>query len=112
MSFEQNPFSSSNNPSQPSYQAKPQGGSNALAIVALVFGILSLTVGCCCWTHIPFGLTAVICGALGMKKASETGTGKGMALAGLICGGIALVLYTILALIGIAANFADPAMFQ
>jgi hypothetical protein len=98
----QNPYKT---PSPGAAQIQTGGGqTNALAIVALVFGILSLTIGCCCWTHIPFGLTAVICGFLGMNKAKETGTGNGMALAGVICGGIALVLYTILAIVGLIFN--------
>jgi hypothetical protein len=102
MSQMQNPYKT---PSPGAAQIQTGGGqTNALAIVALVFGILSLTIGCCCWTHIPFGLTAVICGFLGMNKAKETGTGNGMALAGVICGGIALVLYTILAIVGLIFN--------
>jgi hypothetical protein len=39
-----------------------------------------------------------------MNKAKETGTGNGMAMAGVICGGIALVLYTILAVVGLTFN--------
>ena len=102
MSQMQNPYKT---PSPGAAQIQTGGGqTNAFAIVALVFGILSLTIGCCCWTHIPFGLTAVICGFLGMNKAKETGTGNGMALAGVICGGIALVLYTILAIVGLIFN--------
>ena len=102
MSQTQNPYKT---PAPGAGQAQPGGGqTNALAIVALVFGILSLTIGCCCWTHIPLGITAVICGFIGMNKAKETGSGNGMALAGLICGGIALVLYTILAIVSLFLN--------
>ena len=83
---------------------------HSLGIVALVFGILALTLGCCCWTHIPFGLTAVICGILGLSKARNAGQNDGMALAGLVCGAVALVLYTGWAVFGIIFNFGAGGM--
>ena len=59
-----------------------EGGSNGIAVAALILGILSL-LGGCALTGIP----AVICGIIGMKKT----TGRGMAIGGLITGGLGTV---------------------
>lgn len=101
MSNMENPYNSPINQSQP-----PQGppAKNGLALASLILGICSLTIGCCCWLHVPLGLAGVICGFLGLNKAKETGVGKGMALAGIICSAIALVLMTILGVVGVVAN--------
>ena len=63
--------------------------SNALAIVSLVCGILSIV---CCYctmgiTIIP-AIVAIICGAIALKKVQS----KGLSIAGLICGIIGLLL--------------------
>ena len=88
----------------------PGGASNQahpVSIVSLIFGILSLTMGCCCWLHIPLGLTAVVTGGFGIHFGNQGRGGKGMAIAGLIMGIIALIGYTILGIIGIAVQLAD-----
>ncbi len=88
----------------------PVGASSQthpVSIVSLIFGILSLTLGCCCWLHIPLGLTAVVTGGFGIHFGNQGNGGKGMAIAGLIMGIISLIVYTILALIGVAAQFAN-----
>lgn len=100
---------SSGNPAGPQRLAPVTATNQAhpVAIVSLVFGILSLTLGCCCWLHIPLGLTAVVTGGFGVHFGNQGRGGKGMAIAGLIMGIISLVLYTILAIIGVAAQFAN-----
>lgn len=64
--------------------------SKALAIVSMVLGIISL---CCCWCFGYSGLllsaAALVCGIVALVKNMN---GKGMAIAGVICGGIALIL--------------------
>ncbi|HBV66241.1 MAG TPA: hypothetical protein DEF45_24825 [Rhodopirellula sp.] len=100
---------SSGNPAGPQRVA-PGAASNQnhpVAVVSLVFGILSLTLGCCCWLHIPLGLTAVVTGGFGIHFGNQGRGGKGMAIAGLIMGIISLIVYTILAIIGVAAQFAN-----
>lgn len=73
------------------------GGSNALGIVSLVLGILSVviaiaTVCCCPFVAVPFSLGAIITGLIGMGNPES----KGMAIGGLITGilslGICLVI--------------------
>jgi hypothetical protein len=71
----------------------PAGGSlnQTLPIVSLVLGILSV----CCYISPITGIAALITGYMGMKNIKNdpnTYGGKGLATAGMICGGVFLVL--------------------
>ena len=55
--------------------------SDALAVVSLVMGILSIILCCCYGIGIVFGIAGIICGALAKKK----GQSSGLSTAGLIC---------------------------
>ena len=87
-------------------QQLPQG----LAITSMVLGIVSIVMSCCCW---PFNLlpaiAAIICGFMAKGKADQgEARGKGMAMAGIICGFVAValaVLVLILYLMGVGVNF-------
>lgn len=74
--------------------AAPQGGTpvalptSGLAIASLVLGILAI-LSSCVYVGVLFGIPAVICGHMAIKKLNapeRADAGKGMALAGLICG--------------------------
>ena len=84
---------------QPSTYANPQAQlqsqkDQTLAIIALITGILSPTLGLLCCMFLPLSLVALITGLLGMQKVSKgTGEGYGMALTGVILGGFTLLLY-------------------
>ena len=66
-----------------------------LSIVSLVLSILSIP-GWCCMLYIPLSIAAIVTGFMGMQKVKAgTGGGRGMALAGVIIGGIVLVLFSI-----------------
>ena len=80
------------------------GQSNGMAIAALVLGILTFV----CLGPVA-GILAIIFGFLGMKKANETGTGKGMSIAGIVLGAVGTVLSIILffVLIVAADNVSD-----
>ena len=74
----------------------PPQGSNGLAIAALICGILSLLLS---WIPLinvlaaVLALVAIILGALGIRRANEPYVGgKGMAIAGIICGAIGCFL--------------------
>jgi len=86
------------------------GGTSGLAIASLILGIVSLPLGC----FGPFGLLcsvpAVITGIMGRNKIKESGGrvgGDGLALAGLIIGGLGVawaLLITILFVVGAASS--------
>lgn len=76
--------------------------TNALAIVSLVLGIISIVFGCCgSWIGILLAIGGIVCSVLS-KKQGKTG----LATAGLICSIVAIVIaivVIILAVIGVAA---------
>ncbi len=77
--------------------------SKALAIVSMILGIVSLV--CCCWAFgimgVLFSGAAVVCGIIALVKKMG---GKGMAIAGLICGGISLLLAIIMTIMSLTMN--------
>lgn len=84
--------------------------THPLAIASLVTGILAIVPGCCCGLlGIPLAIAAVITGILGMNKINADPMqfkGKGLAIAGLVCGGVGLVLE----IIGFAMNVGSQVM--
>ncbi len=86
---------------QPSY--KPASANSSLAVVSLVFGILS-------WCVLPFigAIVAIICGHMArgeIRRASPDARieGDGMAVAGLLLGYAQLVLWVLLVFLVVAA---------
>ena len=70
---------------------------NILALISMIAGILSLPLfPCCCGVFsIPFAVSAIIMGFIALsqiKKDPDRYTGKGMAIAGIICGFCAIAL--------------------
>jgi hypothetical protein len=87
--------------------ATPAGqGNNPLAIVSMILGIVSIVLMCCYGAGILFGGVALVLGFLGMNKSKNEGLGgRGMALAGVITGGIGAFLsliWLVLIIIGYA----------
>jgi len=78
---------------------------SGMSIASMVCGIVGIVVSCLFWpVGIVLAIVAVILGILGLneiKKQPEIG-GRGMAITGIVLGGISLVL-AILGIIGIAA---------
>lgn len=75
-------------------------GSNALAIVALICGILSIVCCLCSGLGAIPGIVAIICGVQGMKKCPKAG----MAKAGMICGIVGVVIGIITLIIGLVTG--------
>ncbi len=73
--------------------------TNTLAIISLVFGIVSIPTACCYGCGVIFAIVAVITGLIArsqIKQSAGRQSGDGLALAGVIIG----ALVTALALIG------------
>lgn len=70
------------------------GQQNTLGLLGLIFGILSIPFGVCCGLFgTPAAVAGIVLGVLGMRKAAEgLASNRGMALAGVICGGVGAVL--------------------
>jgi len=87
--------------------ALPRPHTNGFAVASLVLGTLSvLGVWCCCGMGLIPSVLAIIFGHIGRGQIRRTPgayEGGGMALAGLICGYVALVIQIIASIaIGIA----------
>lgn len=83
------------------------GMNQTLPIISLVLGIFSLGLFCCWFGAIPLSIGALITGYLGMNNANnkpmEYG-GKGLAIGGMITGGIGLVISFLMLIIGLLSN--------
>lgn len=78
--------------------------SVGLAVASMVLGIVALVLSCCFpWVTIICALLAVVLG--GASIAKKMG-GKGMAIAGLVCGIIGLVPAVVLLITGAALTAA------
>ncbi|MCM1569520.1 MAG: DUF4190 domain-containing protein [Roseburia sp.] len=80
-----------------------KSGSNALAIVGLVLGIISIITCCCSYIGCIFGIAGLICSILGKKQSPS-----GIATAGLICSIIGIVLGGIVLILGLIGMSMDP----
>lgn len=77
-----------------------------MATAGLVMGILSLTLGCCCYGF-PFNLLGVIFSLVALSQIKQdpaTQQGRGMAIAGLILSILSFVLAVLMLLFGVIFN--------
>ena len=91
-------------------QVYPVAGNAAqdqtLPIISIVLGVLSLLT-ICCYGGIPFGLGALIVGYIGMSNVNKNPmkyTGKGIAIGGMILGGVTFVLAILFLFLGIVSS--------
>ena len=80
------------------------GGNIGVAIASVVCGILSLL--CCCLTWFSFLLAAAAI-ALGIITIVKKYDGKGMAIAGIVTGGIGLLIFIISLGISVAMPYEE-----
>jgi len=64
---------------------------------------------CCCY-GLPFNILGIVFSIVGLTqiKANPQQQGKGMAIAGLICSILSVLLIGILILLGVAIGIANP----
>ena len=91
---------------QPPAPAGPVGPkNNVLALVGLILGIVSLTIGWTCGITFITGLAGIVCSAIGMsqiKKDPAGQKGKGLAIGGIVTSILAIV-FLIIAIIALFA---------
>jgi hypothetical protein len=100
----------------PGYAAPPPGyaqafpvaratAGNGLAIASLVLGITSIVF--CWWGLLSLAqvVLAIVFGCIGISRASRGASGKGQAVAGLVCGCVGAILYFIFGLLTLGAGF-------
>jgi hypothetical protein len=117
------PISANPYPTSPAYPAAPQypvagygapvapptqTSSNALGLISMILGIIAIPVSCCGVLSFILTIPAIVLGILGIKKANEgQANNKGMAMAGLICGGVAAVIALGWIIFGAAVNLSN-----
>ena len=94
-------------PPGPPYGAPPAAPQNEmLAQVSLGTGIAALVMNCCCgWFSPLLGIAALVTGFLAIKKINESNGllgGKTLAIAGMVCGGLGIVLFGVMMAIGVS----------
>lgn len=82
---------------------------NVLAIVGMILGILSLVTGCCGWYGLLLGIPGLICSILSRKQSKSK-----MAVAGIICSIIGMVLAVVMTVLayGVITMLATDPEFQ
>ncbi|MBX6750080.1 MAG: DUF4190 domain-containing protein [Micromonosporaceae bacterium] len=79
---------------QPGYgQPAPSNQNNTLGLVSMILGIVAIPTICCFYLGVPLGIAAIVLGYLGKQKADRgEASNRGQAMAGLICGAVAIAL--------------------
>lgn len=85
------------------------GKAPGMAIASMVLGIVAVVLSCCYYLSIPCAILAIIFGILVLRRGPE---GKKMAIAGIICGAVTVVLVIILiasagVLAGVMAEYPE-----
>jgi hypothetical protein len=81
--------------------------TNGFAVTGMIMGILSVTLGCCCY-GLPFNLLGLIFSLIALsqiKQYPQTHGGKSMAIAGLVLSILSFLLAAGLLLFGAAFNW-------
>lgn len=90
----------------PGYPQPQQTGTNGLAIASLSTGIIAFPFSCIPflgYASILIAIAAIVMGIVAMKQTKQTGQqGRGMAIAGVVLGGVYLALFVIGLIFGIA----------
>jgi hypothetical protein len=84
------------------------GGSSALGVVSLIFGILSFPLLCCCYINIPASLIGIATGVIAMSKPN----GRGLGIAGITLSILSLLIFGGIFMIGAGAQLANPGRFR
>ena len=87
--------------------------ANALGIVSLVLGILSIPLSCCSFFGLIMPIPAIVCGVLGIRKAGQgQANNKGLAIAGLICGCVGLMICLTIVTLSLIGTITDGNVYN
>lgn len=90
------------------YNAEYEEQGQGFGIASLICGILSIVTCCCSCPCAPLAIVSIVLGILQISKGA--GSGRGMAIAGIICSAVGLILMVISLVFTIVMNssgFAD-----
>ena len=101
-------------PMQPAYQPPLPG--KGMGVAGMILGIAAVSFGVVWFLSAICAVLAIIFSAISQSKARRVGRNNGMAIAGLICGGIGLAIAVIAASVAfemvgaVSENFIDPGL--
>lgn len=82
------------------------------AIASLVLGITAIVPGCCCsFVGIILGILAIVFGILFINANKELAVSKGMAMAGIILGGLGILVCVVILIISATMNTENSMEF-
>ena len=84
--------------------------TDPLAIASLVVGLVGMVLACCCGAFgIPVHLAAIAMGGFSLYRMGEDPslTGKGLAIGGIVAGGIGFLLAVILLIVGFSLQSSE-----
>lgn len=91
---------------QPFPLTSVQGKNQTLPTISMVLGILSFVL-ICCYGGIPIGIAAIVTGYLGLNNFNKDPMqfgGRGLAITGLILGGISFFVSLVIGFFAIIGN--------
>ncbi len=80
--------------------------SNGPAVAGMVMGIVSLPAMCLWFLGVPCALIGIILSVIGKKRSRETGTGGGMATAGIVLSLVTIGFFGLLVLLVVFKVFS------
>src|ERR1041385_6997696 len=83
--------------------------TNSMAIAGMIMGILSVTLGCCCY-GLPFNVAGIVCSGVALSQISKDPVNqqsKNYAIAGLVLSILSVLLAGLFLVLGVAANWKD-----
>ena len=96
-------------PAPPPFSVAPIPRTNPMAVTGMVLGLLSITIGCCCY-GLPFNLAGIICSGVALSQIAKDPVnqrGKGMAIAGMALSLLSILLAGLLMAHGVASHWTD-----
>lgn len=90
----------------PTHQYTPSSSTNSWAIAALVIGIITFCTGFVPLFTLLWGLPGIVIAVIGIKKSAQYGSGRGLAIAGLVLSIIGALTSLVLG-IGLVAAFSE-----
>src|SRR5438552_2751061 len=91
------------------FAVAPTPRNNPMAVTGMVLGLLSITIGCCCY-GLPFNLAGIICSSVALSQIARDPAnqrGKGMATAGLVLSILSILLAALMLIFGATSNWAE-----
>jgi len=84
--------------------------TNSLALWGFIFGVLSVTCGCCCCYGFPFNLLGIVFSTIGwaqIRASRGRETGTALAVVGLVLSLLSLVAGVVLSFLGFVLGAHD-----